>query len=101
MSEDARGPVVGERKEIVVTTRRIHFGVTCGEHGTVAYEWGKSPDGNGLYGLPFSALGVEIGDGDRFKVTVERLRRKAKGPRFPKNPWLRRRSRRREGGPRG
>jgi hypothetical protein len=34
-----------------------------------------------------SSMGFECGEGDRFQVTVRRLPRLMRGPRFPRNPF--------------
>lgn len=74
-----------EIKAAIVTTRHHHWNSTV-----VSYNVGKD---NGLYGLPFHLLGVDVGDEDRFKVTVERLPRLSRKPRFPKNLFEEKRKR--------
>jgi len=74
-----------EVKTAIVTTRHHLWNSTV-----VSYNVGEK---NTLDGLSFAMLGIETGDKDRFEVTVKRLPRLSRGPRFPKNPWEEKRKR--------
>lgn len=74
-----------------------HYFSAMGRSNTFKREgkrWAKYP---GFFSGPSISdlLAEDVGVGDRFLVTVERLPRLARGPRFPANPWARKSRRRR------